>query len=373
MKDKKIKVLRIIGECKTGGTETIVLNYYNNLDHSKIAMDFLFYGNSLPRFNDALEKNGDKVINVVDYSTNLIASIKQIRNIVKREQYDIVHAQLNTLNMFPLMGAWLGGAKVRIAANHSTANLKYEFKKSIIKYIIRPTAKIFATHYAACSKYAGCWCFGKRNLKKNKIKIIRNAVDLNKFTFDKNDRNTVREKMGWEKHYVIGHGGRFTEQKNHKFIVEIFDRVHKKCPNAILVFVGEGHLMNNIKNQVHALGLDDYVQFLGIRFDMDKLMQGFDVFLFPSLYEGLGNVITEAQAVGLRTVISDSVPKEVIMTKLVDVVSLNESSDVWAEKVLEYSNDYERMDTHIQLKAAGYEIKSATKDLIDYYNSLLDG
>ncbi len=368
---KRIKILRIIGQCKTGGTEAIALNYYRNLDHSRIGIDFLFYGESLQRFNDELEPNGDCVINVTDYEKNLIKSITDIRDVVKNGDYDIVHAQLNALNFFPLLGAKLGGAKVRLASNHSTANLKYEFKKSIIKYLVRPSAKWMATDYAACSEHAGSWCFGKKALAQGEIKIIHNAIDLSLFTFSDDIRKKVREDMEWDGKFVIGHAGRFTEQKNHKFIVEIFSKVHEKFDNSVLVLAGEGHLMETIKKQVHVLELDDCVQFLGLRFDMNELMQGMDLFLFPSLYEGLGNVITEAQAVGLRSVVSDAVPREVQMTNLVDFHSLKDPIDVWTSTIMQYAKGYSREDTHQQITEAGYEIVTASKDLEKYYISLL--
>ena len=369
--DKAVKVLRIIGECKTGGTETIALNYYKNLNHDLVGMDFLFYGPSLPRFSKELEANGDRVINVVDYTENLIGSIREIRDVVKNGNYDIVHAQLNALNFFPLLGAYLGGAKIRIAANHSTANMKYEPKKSIVKYLVRPSAGMLATNYAACSEYAGKWCFGKQALKNGKIKIIHNAIDLSSFNYSDETRQTVRSKMGWDGKFVIGHAGRFTEQKNHKFMVEIFAKVHEKCPEAILAFAGDGHLINEINAQVKELGLTDSVQFLGVRFDMNELMQGMDIFLFPSLYEGLGNVITEAQAVGLRSIASDVVPNEVKMTELVDFISLNKSADFWADAILKYKDGYIHKSRHDDLKNAGYEIKSAARDLEKYYLELV--
>lgn len=369
--EKRIRILRIIGQCKTGGTEAIALNYYRNLDHSKIGMDFLFYGESLKRFNEELEPNGDCVINVTDYENSLLKSITDIRDVVKKGNYDIVHAQLNALNFFPLFGAKLGGAKVRLASNHSTANIKYEFKKSIIKYLVRPSSKWMATNYAACSEHAGSWCFGKKALAQGKIKIIHNAIDLSQFTFSEDVRARVRENMGWDGKFVIGHAGRFTEQKNHKFIVEIFSKVHEKCNDSVLVLAGEGHLMETIKKQVHELGLDDSVVFLGLRFDMNELMQGMDIFLFPSLYEGLGNVITEAQAVGLRSVVSDAVPKEVQMTDLVDFHSLKDPVETWVNTITKYSKGYSRENTHKQITEAGYEIKTASKDLENYYISLL--
>lgn len=370
---KRLRVLRIIGECKTGGTETIALNYYKNLNHNAISMDFLFYGDSLPRFDEALRENGDCVINVVDYTQNLIGSIKGIRAAVKKGNYDIVHAQLNALNFFPLLGAYLGGAKIRIAASHSTANLKYEFKKSIVKCLIRPTSGLLATNYAACSEYAGKWCFGKRALESGQIKIIHNAIDLDKFVYSDCTRKKVRDENGWSNKFVIGHAGRFTEQKNHKFMLNIFLEVKKKCPNAMLVFVGDGHLMEAIQEKAKEMGIIDSVQFLGVRFDVNELLQGMDVFLFPSLYEGLGNVITEAQAVGLRCVVSDAVPREVKLTELVDYVPLSENPDVWAEPIMRCSDDYERKSRHEDLVNAGYEIKSAARDLENYYISLCKG
>ncbi len=370
---KQLRVLRIIGECKTGGTETIALNYYKNLNHNAISMDFLFYGDSLPRFDEALHENGDCVINVVDYTHNLIGSIKEIRDAVKKGNYDIVHAQLNALNFFPLLGAYLGGAKIRIAANHSTANLKYEFKKSIVKYLIRPTSGLLATNYAACSEYAGKWCFGKRALENGQIKIIHNAIDLSKFDYSDCTRQKVRDENGWSDKFVIGHAGRFTEQKNHKLMLDIFFEIKKKCSNAVLVFVGDGHLTGVIQERAKEMGIIDSVQFLGVRFDVNELLQGMDVFLFPSLYEGLGNVITEAQAVGLRCVVSDAVPREVKLTELVDYVPLNENPDVWAEHILRYSDGYGRKSRHEDLVKAGYEIKTAARDLENYYISLYKG
>ena len=359
---RKIRVLRIIGQCKTGGTETIALNYYKNINHKKIGMDFLFYGKSLNRFEEELSKNGDKVINVVDYTEDLLGSIREIKDVVRKNEYDIVHAQLNALNFFPLLGAFLGGSKIRIASNHSTANLKYELKKSILKYLLRPTTRLMATSH----RY-----FCQRALEKGKIKIIRNAIDLEKYTYSDEIRTSIRNKMGWNGKFVIGHGGRFTAQKNHKFIIEVFNEIHRVCPQAILVLAGDGHLKKIIEEYVDNLGLTNYVQFLGVRFDMNQLMQGMDVFLFPSLYEGFGNVITEAQAVGLQCVVSSSVPKEVKMTELVDFMLLNESANKWAQSILKYKNGYKRRNTHDELKNAGYEIKTAVQDLETYYISLV--
>lgn len=367
----KIKVLRIIGQCKSGGTEAIALNYYKNLDHSKIAMDFLFYGDSLPRFQETLSQYGDKVINVTDYTENLIRSILDIKKVVKTGKYDIVHSQLNALNFFPLLGAKLGGCKIRVASNHSTSSLKYETKKTIVKFLLRPSVKWTANRYAACSIHAGEWCFGEKAIKEGKVHIIKNAIDLDVFKFDESIRSEVRLQNDWNGKFVIGHAGRFTEQKNHFFIVDIFKRVCEQCPNAVLVLIGDGHLVEPVKQYVKQLNLEEKVFLMGTRFDVNNLMQGMDLFLFPSLYEGLGNVITEAQAVGLQSVVSDEVPQEVKMTNLVEFMPLKDDAYEWAKCVLKYENGYKRKNTHDDLTKAGYEIKTAARDLENYYFSLI--
>lgn len=368
---KTIKVLRIISQCKAGGVETIALNYYKNLDHSKVKMDFLCYDQCFPVFNKELNKFGDKVIVAPKFSRHLYDSIMKVKSTVKEGKYDIVHIQLNTLNVFPLIGAKLGGAKIIISANHSTANLRYETKKSILKYFLRPFAGAFATHYAACSKYAGAWCFGEKRLNNGEIEIIHNAIDLDKFEFKENIRVEVRNNEKWNNRLVIGNIGRFVLQKNHKFLIDIFEKVLAKRSNALLVLVGEGPLKEDIRKYAIKKGLQDYVQFLGVREDVYKIMQGMDLFVFPSLYEGLGNVVTEAQAAGLTVVASDEVPDEVKLTDLVHFIPLKEGSSIWADYINSLEVPKHRISTRLSLEQSGYDIVNATRKLENYYFSLV--
>lgn len=337
-------------------------------------MDFVFYGNALPGYSEEFKDNGDRVYSITSYTDNIIKNVLETKRVVAAGDYAIVHSQLNTLNFFPLLGAWLGGAKTQIASNHSTANLKYEFKKSLIKYILRPTTKICATHYAACSAYAGRWCFGKRAWEKGRVKVIHNAIDLEVFQYSEGNREKVRSALGWNGRFVIGHVGRFIEQKNHKLILDIFYEVKKRCPNVLLVLIGDGKLRDCISDKARTMGIGESVWFMGIRSDINerKLMLGTDVFLFLSLYEGLGNVITEAQAVGLKCVVSDVVPGEVKMTELVEFLPLDDAAEQWAEAGLKSSDKHERRSRHEELTRAGYEIKSAAKDLEEYYISLIN-
>lgn len=368
--NRRIKVLRIIGEYTAGGVEKIAINYYRNINHAEIGLDLMFLGSKLPDISDEMSANGDSLFGATEYRNNVFKCINDIRTVVKENGYDVVHAQLNTLNVIALFGAYLGGAKVRISSNHSTANLKYEFKKSLLKYLLRPTTTWFATNLAACSEYAGRWCFGNRKFDAGKVTIIRNAIDLDEFTFCEGTRSEVRKSYGWEDKFVIGHAGRFVQQKNHVFLLQIFAEIHKKNDRAILVLAGDGPLVDTVKRQSEVLGIRDSVFFLGVRKDMSKLMQAMDVFMLPSLYEGFGNVITEAQAVGLHSVVSENVPYEVCQSNLVDFVSLNKDPATWADTVLKYSIGYGRENPREELATAGFDIKTAAKSLEKYYKDL---
>lgn len=177
--------------------------------------------------------------------------------------------------------------------------------------------------------------------------------------------------MRWENKFIIGHAGRFTEQKNHDFLIDIFYKIQQTNNDAILVLCGEGHLQDKIREKVSNLGISDKVEFLNIRFDVNELMQGMDLIVFPSLYEGFGNVLVEAQAVGLHCLASDVIPHEVKLTNYVKFLSLKDSPDIWANEVLKYANGYERKDTHPVLIKNGYEINSAARDLEEYYLKLV--
>lgn len=368
---KKIHVLRIIGECASGGTEAIALNYYKNFDHDQIAMDFLFYGPSLPRFKEELEKYGDKVFNVDYYSKHLIKSCRQIKKIVKSGNYDVVHSQLNSLSFFPLFSAKLGGASVRLASNHSTSNFKYEKGKSILKNLLKPSVKLVATDYAACSRHAGEWMFGKKDFSQGKVKIIYNALELQKFSFSKEIREKIRERENWKNKIIVGHVGRLSTQKNHMFLLDVFSEFKKTHENALLLLVSDGKMYDTIMEKVKKLELDNSVLFFGTRFDINELMQAMDIFVFPSLYEGLGNVINEAQTSGLPCLVSTNVPNEVDITDSVKHLSLNENAKTWAKQMSVLLNETERENQIEKMRLANYDVKIESKKLVEYYYSLI--
>ena len=216
------------------------MNYYRNIDKSKVQFDFIVDEDSsyIPR--EEIERLGGKVIIVPPYQ-KIFKYIRTLKKVFKENNYKIVHSNLNTLSVFPLFAAKLAGVPVRIAHSHSTSNKK-EWKKNILKNILRPFSKVFATDYFACSEYAGRWLFGNKTFEEGKVTIIKNAIDVDKFKYNEEIRNKIRKQLNVEEKFVIGHVGRFMEQKNHEFLIDIFNKIHMKRKESILLLIGDGPL-----------------------------------------------------------------------------------------------------------------------------------
>lgn len=370
MNKKILRVVHIIGKVEMGGVQAVVMNYYRNIDKTKVQFDFIIDGYNETPIDEEIKSMGGKVYKIEPYEKNIFKNMLQCYKIFKTNKYTIVHCHLNTLSVFPLFVAWICKIKIRICHNHSTA-AKGEGKKNLIKYILLPFSKLFATHYCACSELSGRWIFGNKFYNKGKVKLIKNAIDINKYSYNKFVRDKKREQMNLDNKFVIGHVGRFVYQKNHNFLIDIFNEAYKINNNLILILVGDGQLKNQIQYKVKKLGLKDNILFLGNRFDVPELMQAMDLFLLPSFYEGLPVVGVEAQAAGLKCIFSDSITYETKVTNLVEFIGLNKSPKYWANQIIKYSDRYNRENTDIQIKKAGYEIKIAAHNLLLWYKKLL--
>jgi glycosyltransferase EpsF len=359
-----IRVAHIIGKMAAGGVESVVLNYYRHIDRNKIQFDFVIDEDSTVVPEEEITDMGGKIYKIPPYQQP-IKYHKALKNLIQKNRYKIVHSHINTLSVFSLFAAKRAGAPVRIAHSHSTAG-RGELVRNIMKYSLRPFSKVFATHYCACGEYAGRWMFGNRCFDMGKVFVVRNAIDVSKFKFSPEIRNEVRNELNINDKFVIGHVGRFMKQKNHSFLIDIFDEVHKQKPNAVLMLVGEGELEKEIRNKVNILGLNDAVLFLGVRNDVNRLLQAMDVFLLPSLYEGFPIVGLEAQAAGLKIFTSDKVTVEINISDNIKFLSLRLAAKEWAEIMLNSANN--RFDNDIKLiKAKGYEIGVASSYLANYY------
>lgn len=228
-----LRVAHVIGKMVGGGVEQTVMNYYNYIDKNLIQYDFIVDNDSTCVPIEKIESMGGKVIYVPPYQ-NIFSYISALNNIFKKNNYKIVYSHLNTLSVFPMFAAYLAKVPCRIAHNHSTAG-KGEFKKNCIKYILRPFSKLFPTTLCSCSSYAGEWLFGKRKMENGDVKVWKNALEIEKFSYDKEIRKRIRNSMNLDNAFVVGHVGRFIHQKNHLFLLDVFDEIYKIDNSAILL------------------------------------------------------------------------------------------------------------------------------------------
>lgn len=371
MENRPIRVAQVVGPVLLAGVDTVVMNYYRNIDRKRIQFDFIMDGYQKTPIDEEIEAMGGRVFKVEPYAKNMLKSMQQYYQIFHENHYPIVHSHMNTLSVFPLFEAWRATIPIRIAHSHSTAAWG-EKKKAIMKYMLRPFTKTFATNYCACSALAGKWQFGAKCYNDGKVNLLKNAIDINKFTYDETVRNRVRNGLNLQGRFVVGHVGRFTYAKNHNFLIEVFCEIHKRDPNSVLLLVGGGDLFSQIHQKVKVLGLSNSVLFTGVRQDVADLMQAMDVFIFPSFYEGLGLAAIEAQAAGLPCILSDAITTEAKITDRVTFLSLSLSPEIWAETILLYKSYSQRPNTKDQIKSAGFEIKSAAKGLEEYYISCIE-
>ena len=305
-----IRVAQIVGKMNGGGVEAVVMNYFRHIDRSEVQFDFLVDSDSTLIPREEIESLGGRVFEVPPYQ-HVVEYQRELQRLFKQEGWKIVHSHINALSVFPLRAAKKAGVPVRIAHSHSTSG-KGEYAKNTLKAVLKTQSNRYPTHRFACSKYAGEWLFGKAA----HFEVVYNAIDLDRFCFDAEARAQVRADLGLVgNQFAIGHVGRFTAQKNHAFLIDVFTEVAKRRDDAVLLLVGTGEAGASVKALVDERGLTDRVKFLGQRSDVNRLYQAFDAFVLPSLYEGLCLVGVEAQVAGLPCLFSDAITREVDVTE----------------------------------------------------------
>lgn len=367
-----IRVLHVLGKMNMAGIETFIMNIYRNIDRNKCQFDFLIHSNTPGDYDDEIKALGGYIFYITPRGKSLRQNKKDLDNFFRSNpQYQIVHQHVSSLSYIkPLQMAKKNGVKIRIIHAHST---RAENKMHHILHRINSMSihKI-ATHYFTCSDIAGKWLYGKSQVPMNKVMHINNAIDISKFVFNNNIRQKVRQEYQLTNKFVIGHVGRFDLAKNHDFIVDIFHEVHKKNKSSILMLVGKGNLRNMMMQKVEGLGLSNSVRFVEGSKEVYSLMQAMDIFLFPSIFEGLGIVLVEAQAAGLKCIVSNNVPTKIKMTQNIEFIALEEGEKFWADQVLKYDNDYTRENMTQHIKDAGYDIYQECRNLQDFYLNQLD-
>lgn len=351
-----------------GGVESVIMNYYRKIDKKKIQFDFLCNTDEVA-YEDEIKLLGGTIYKITARSKNRKLYKQQMNSFFKEnaKKYSAIWVNLCSLaNIDYLKFAKKYGIKYRIIHSHNSQNMD-----SKLRGILHRINKIFigkyATDFWACGDGAGKWFYNKKIMKSNKYLNITNAIDVNKFSYDEEVRNKYRKDLGIENKLVVGHVGRFHFQKNQEFLIDIFYEFHKKQKDSVLVLIGIGEDFDKIKDKVNFLGLTKSVKFLGMRNDVEKLMQAMDVFLFPSVFEGLGVVLVEAQASNLLVYASkDVIPSVVkIMDERFKFISLSCPAEQWSNEIIKDLDKVKtrKQDTTSSIKMAGYDITTETKKL----------
>lgn len=355
------RLLCIVGGMNIGGAETFLMKIYRKLDKSQYQIDFAVGIEGAGAYDDEILSMGGRIFHIIPKSSGLIKNFNSIKQLVKREQYKyVLRISQNSMSALELLASKLGGAKVNIFRSSNSNSVSGNRKEKIIHAFFKFMPRLFANVKIAPSTEAAEFMFGKDCIKKGKAQILPNGIDLDYYKHDEEARLKLRQQFKIENKFVIGHIGRFNQQKNHKFLIEIFDRIQKLNDNSVLLLVGMGELENKIRKKVSEFCLTEKVIFAGVRSDIPALLSTMDVFIFPSFYEGMPNTVIEAQATGVPCIISDKITREAALTKLVQYKSLEDSPESWAETALNFEAT-NRISCSQILKDKGYDITDVTE------------
>lgn len=372
---EKVKVLYFIDRMLRGGIQTFVIENMKHMDKNKIQIDYLLLDDGVKyELEDTLKEMGSNVYKLkgvwLRKPTDYFNYFKKIDEFFSQHNdYKVVHLHSSSKNFYILKSAKKYGIPVRIAHSHNIGFQSNNKIQIMVGNLCKPLLKKYATDYFACAYLAGEWLFGKKAVKDGKVRVIHNAVEYEKFKFNEEKRMEIRNRLNINDKLVIGNVGRFSEQKNHEFLIEIFSEIHKKNKMSTLMLIGKGEKEVLIRKKVRNLGLENDVIFMGFCNNVNELMWAMDIFLMPSLHEGLPVVGIEAQATGLPCFMSKYViTDEVKITELVKFIDLKQSSKEWAKEIL--NSDLNRKDTKAELEQAGYLIMDTAKELENFYRKV---
>lgn len=366
--DKPIRILHCVTIMNRNGLENRLMDIYRNMDRTQIQFDFMTNRTEDGEFDAEILRLGGRVYHMSRIAPKtFLRYIKELRIFFQEHpEYQIVHSHLNTLSTWPLLMAKKAGVPVRIA--HSRNASMDRNIKMIYKLFSRLFINGQATDRFACSRSAGIWLFGKKQVEQDTFHVIPNAIQVDRFLYSEDKREKMRYELGIkETELAIVCVARFSRQKNHRFLLQVFSEMHKKKPNSKLYLVGQGELEQEIRDQISEQGLADLVVFLGSRSDVGDILTAMDGFLFPSFYEGFGTVIVEAQCSALPMLASDTIPYETKMCDSVEFASLQEEPAVWAENLLALIQKNKRKDNSALIREKGYDIRQSYAWMQQFY------
>lgn len=361
-----IRIAMIIGKMDSGGKKNLVMEYYRHIDRNEIQFDFICDSDSQAIPEDEIESLGGRVYRIPPYQ-KIISNMHEMKRICKENEYLIMHAWNSTMNLFPMKVAKDMGIPIRISESLSMAH-EGDWKTKI-KKVLRPMSKWYATHYMSCGEDCGRWQFGNELFNAGRVDVFKTVINTQFNDYNPELREKTRKDYKWEDKIVIGHIGRFTPQKNSVRLIEIFAAVAKKEPKAVLCLIGDGELREEVLSKIKELGIEDNVDYLGRREDIQQFYNAMDCFLLPSLYEGLPVVGLEAESCGLPMFFSTEVTREANACELGHFIELDKSDEYWADEIIKACKENMpiRRSHAQQVAYAGFDSKSEALRLQEYY------
>jgi len=361
---KKTKVLIFGLTSLIGGVETYVINLVKNLDKEKFEIDFLVQDEITGINKEKIEGCYNKIFKVENFKKHPIKAMKTLKKICEENNYDVIHLNISTASssLYALPSKlYFKNTKI-LVHSHNGGD-----KNKLQHYIFRIFSNRIADKYLACSELASNWMFGKKLTKSGKVIITNNFIETEKFIFNEEKRNKIREELGIKDEFVIGHVGRFNAQKNHLGMIEMLKDILKEEKDIKLMLLGSGELLEEVKEKVKEYKIENKVLFLGVKSNVNEFYQAMDLFILPSIFEGLPIVGIEAQASGLKCLFSANVTEESNITKNVEFYKL-ENKDEWIKEILKIkTKGYERENMKIKIKEAGYDLNEEIEKIEKIY------
>jgi glycosyltransferase involved in cell wall biosynthesis len=372
--ENRVRVLQVVHKMHRAGVETLLMGLFRNIDRSQVQFDFLVHTPEPGHYDDEIRRLGGRIIYMPEADTrNFFVYRKSLRTImIENGPYRNIHSHLLLLSGIILEAGHSANIKNRIAHSHSTNDGKGDsITRQLYRIFMRSLIRRYSTHMLAVSEPAGEWLFGKNCWNDPRTKIVKNAIELNEFTDQDNNKYKLRKELNLPiDGILVGNVGRFIKPKNHLMLLNIFHQIIKVFPSANLLLVGEGPLSGEISSTINALGLQDNVFMLGVRTDIPKLLYALDLFIFPSLFEGLGMALIEAQAAGLPCLAADTIPLEADLGMgLVKFLPLTANIQIWAKTAIEMLliSKIPWPQREIKLRQNGYDMSELAQRMTMVY------
>lgn len=353
------RIAQMLYMLSMGGVESFLMNMYRNIDREKYQFDFILQVDEEGYFEKEIESLGGKIYRIPRFEKHPIKHVKELMKILKNGNYQAIHRHTaNSVVFYDLLIAKLCNIKVRISHSHNTTH-----EHKFMNYIFRPFLRAFSTNRLACGNEAGKWLYGN-----GKFKVLNNGIDTKKFLYADEVRKKYRKELGIEDKIVLGHIGRFEKQKNHKYLIEVFEKLCSKSDKYVLLLCGDGSLKAEMEQLCREKGILDKVKFLGARKDVNNILQAMDIFIFPSLYEGLSITLIEAQMSNIPIIMADTIAKETIYNSNIKLIGIKEEDiDEWCYNIEKCNIDINNRTNLNNKLIEDYEVNNVLKELINIY------